>query len=125
MPAGNAKDFAYFRYVDDVGGNWAMRADKDWGGLAASGLAAFNAADPAWPRSARYRARKVLLIDPVSGRKTSRPIGPTATIRVAGQTVDTVVFGAAGVVTLTSQGFVPERRPHTGAIISKAEPIAH
>lgn len=124
MPAGNAKDFGYFRYVDDSGANWSIKTDKDWGGLAASGLAAFNAADPIWPSRGRYRLRKVILQDLVSGRKTARPIGPTASIRVAGQTVTTVVFGAAGTVTLTSLGFVGERRPHGGTIVSKPEPIA-
>ena len=126
MAVGNAVDFAWFRYTDDIGGHWSVKTDKDWGALAAAGFAAFNNADPAFPKTGRYRVRRVQLQDPVSTRITRRPIGSTgATIAVDGATVDVVVKRATGVVTLTSQGVIPERRPKKGAITSKAEPITH
>lgn len=120
----NAIDFSWFRYTADDGSHWSVKADKDWGGAAQSGLAALNLADPVWPRSARYRLRKVILQDVVSARKTSRILGtPTATAGVAGAIVTTLARGQIGTYTLTSLGIQSERRPHAGVIVSKPEPI--
>lgn len=124
MPTGNAIDFAYFRYTADDGSFWAMKVDKDWGGNAQSGLAARNAADPVWPHSQRYRARKCILQDSVSSRRTERILGTTgAAAGVPGTAVVTVARGAAGSYTLTSLGIVGEKRPHQAAIVSKPEPV--
>lgn len=124
MPAGNALDFIYRRYTDDTGAFWSVKVDQDWGNNAQSGLAAFNAADPVWPRSARYKTRKVLLQDLVSARKTTRVLGTSgAAAGVPGAVVVTVARGAAGSYTLTSLGVIGERRPHAGTIIHKPEPI--
>jgi hypothetical protein len=124
MPTGNAIDFAYFRYTADDGSHWSVKCDTDWGANAQSGLAAFNAADPLWPSSGRYRARKCLLQDATSTRKTSRVLGTAAaTAGVPGTAVVTVARGAAGSYTLTSQGIMPERRPHTGTVSHKPEPV--
>lgn len=126
MPTGNAIDFVYRRYTANDGSFWSVKVDTDWGTNAASGLAAFNAADPAWPRSARYRTRKVILQDLVSGRKTMRTLGTSAAAAgVAGATVDVAVRGASGVLTLTSLGQQAEKRPHVGAITAHPEPITH
>lgn len=124
MATGNAIDFAWRRYTADDGSFWSVRVDKDWGTLAASGLATYNAADPAWPHSKRYRTRKVLLQDLVSARRTARVLGTTAAAAgVSGATVATVARGAGGTYTLTSLGIQGEKRPHTGTIVSKPEPI--
>lgn len=124
MATGNAIDFGYFRYTADDGSFWSVKCDKDWGALGASGLGAFNAADPVWPASSRYRTRKVILQDPTSGRRTARVLGtPAAAAGVAGATVATVARGAGGTYTLTSLGIQGERRPHAGTIVSKPEPI--
>lgn len=124
MPTGNAIDFRYFRYTANDGTFWSVKADVDWGTNAASGLAAFNAADPVWPHSARYRTRKVILQDLVSGRKTQRILGTSgATAGVAGATVATVARGAAGTYTLTSLGQQAEKRPHAGTITNHPEPV--
>jgi hypothetical protein len=124
MATGNAIDFEYFRYTANDGSFWSMKVDKDWGGAATSGLAAFNAADPLWPRSARYQPRRVALQDPVSGRRTTRVAGTTtATCLTPGAIVTTVARGASGTYSLTSQGEIPEKRPKTAAIVSKPEPI--
>src|SRR5258708_39165038 len=91
MAVGNAIDFAYFRYTADDGSHWSVKCDTDWGANAQSGLAAFNAADPLWPSSGRYRARKCLLQDATSTRKTSRVLGTAAaTAGVPGTAVVTV-----------------------------------
>lgn len=124
MPTGNAIDFVYRRYTADDGSHWSVKVDSDWAADGSSGLAAFNAADPLWPSGGRYRTRKVLLQDLVSGRKTTRVLGTAAaTAGVPGATVATIARGASGAYTLTSQGIMPERRPHTGTIIHKAEPV--
>jgi hypothetical protein len=124
MATGNAVDFGWFRYTDDGGQFWAMKVDKDWGASGQSGLQAFNAADPAWPKSQRYRPRKAILQDLVSGRRTSRVLGTAgAAAGVAGTTVSGFVRGAGGTVPYTSLGIQAERRPKTGAIISKPEPV--
>lgn len=124
MPTGNAVDFAYFRYTADNGSHWSVKVDQDWGGNANSGLTAFNPADPAWPRSSRYRTRRVLLQDLTSGRKTTRVLGTSgAAAGVPGATVATVARGAGGVYSLTSLGVIGERTPKTGTITHKPEPI--
>lgn len=124
MATGNAIDFGYFRYTADDGSHWTVKCDKDWGALAASGLAAFNAADPVWPASARYKTRKVVLQDLVSSRRTTRILGAAgAAAGVKGATVATVARGATGTYTLTSLGPIGEKTPHAGTIVSKPEPI--
>ncbi len=124
MATGDAIDFGWFRYEDDNGNNWAVKTDKTWGALGDSGFAAFNAADPAWPKTGRYRVRRVQLQDPVSTRITRRPLGTLAAAAgVRGATVATKARGATGTYTLTSQGIIGERQPKTGTIASKAEPI--
>lgn len=121
---GNALDFVYKRYTDDTGRFWSIKTDQDWGNNAASGLGNFNAADLAWPRSARYRLRKVLLQDLVSGRKTTRPLGAVgAAAGVPGAVVVTAARGQTGNYTLTSLGVIGERQPKTGTITHKPEPI--
>lgn len=124
MPTGNGLDFVYRRYTDDTGRFWSVKVDSDWGSFAGSGLGAFNAADLAWPHSARYRTRKVVLQDLVSGRKTTRVLGAVgASAGVPGATITTVARGAGGTYTLTSLGVVGERQPKTGTITHKPEPI--
>lgn len=124
MPVGNALDFVYRRYTDDTGRFWSVKVDQDWAASAASGLGAFNAADLAFPKGARWRPRKVLLQDLVSGRKTTRILGTAgAAAGIPGAIVNTVARGAGGVYTLTSLGVVGERQPKTGTITHKPEPI--
>src|ERR1700737_3460818 len=114
--------FGYFRYTADDGSFWAVKADADWGALAASGLGAFNAADPRWPTGARYRTRKCILVDPTTGLKTTRTTGTVgATANTPGTTVNSVVRGSAGTVAYTSAGLIPERRPHTKVLIPAAD----
>lgn len=123
MPTGHGTNFEYFRYVDGAAANWSMRCDKAWGGLAASGFAAFNAADPLWPKSKRYRARQVLLQEATSTRVTRRPCGSSAaTILTPGATVTTYARGSAGLETLVSLGQIAERKPKTKVINSLPDP---
>lgn len=124
MATGNAIDFEYFTYTADDASAWSVKVDKTWGAAAASGLGAYDAANPVFPRTARYRPRMVALQDPVSGRRTTRVAGAAdATILVPGTTTVTSARGATGSYTLTSLGVIPEKRPKTAVIVSKAEPI--
>jgi hypothetical protein len=111
--------FAYFRYTDGNGAFWSVKTDADWGLLAASGFSAFNAADPAWPRSARYRLRKCILQDPTTGLKTARPTGSVgAGANTRGTVINSVVRGSAGTVGYVSLGMINERLPKTGILIA-------
>ncbi len=124
MAVGNAIDFAYFRYTAEDGSHWSVKCDTDWGANAQSGLGAFNAADIPWPRAQRYRTRKCILQDPVSGRKTARVLGTAgAAAGVRGTAVVTVARGAGGSYTLTSQGIQGEKMPKVGTITHKPEPV--
>lgn len=124
MATGNGIDFEWFRYTANDATHFAVKCDKDWGANADSGLATYNAADPVWVASPRNRLRKVALQDTVSGRRTQRVAGTaTAACLTPGATVTTVARGAGGTYTLTSLGEIPEKRPKTAVIISKAEPI--
>jgi hypothetical protein len=124
MATGNAVDFKWYQYTADDASTWSYKTDKTWGDNAASGMGAFSAADPVWPKGARYRARQVVLQDLVSGRRTLRVLGTAAaTAGVSGATVTAPVRGAAGTVTLTSLGIQGEKRPRASTIISKPEPI--
>lgn len=126
MPTGDATDFAYFDYTDDTGAHWQVKTDKDWGALAASGLAARDATKPVFPHSPRWRTRKAILQDAVSGRTTSRPTGTVAaTANTPGTAIDIKVRGASGVVTYSSIGMQPEKRPKAHAITSHPEPVTH
>lgn len=120
----NAVDFVYKRYTDNTGRFWSVKVEQDWGNNAASGLQAYNAADLAWPRAARYRTRKVVLQDLVSGRKTARILGQSgAAAGVPGAIVDTLARGQLGIYRLTSLGVTDEKQPKTGTIAHKPEPI--
>jgi hypothetical protein len=125
MATANSMNFGWFRYTDDQGGHWSVRAEAEWGAAGASGLAGYNAADPVFPTGYFYRTRKVLLQDLVSGRKTKRVLGTSAaSAGVPGATyASNTARGAGGTLTLTSLGTLPERKPHSGTIISKADEI--
>lgn len=119
MAAAENLRFGWFRYTADDGTFWAVRTDKEWGALAASGLAAFNAADKAFPNGNHYRKRTCLLNDPNTGINTKRVMGTqTATCGVRGTAISDFVRGSAGLNAFTSVGFQPERTPKTKPIIS-------
>lgn len=124
MAAGENLRFGWFRYTANDGTFWSVRADKEWGALAASGLAAYNAADPVWPSSKRMRLRRCLLNDPVTGITTKRTQGTVAaTAGVAGTVITDYVRGSAGLNTFNSIGYVPERRPRSKVIISPPDAV--
>lgn len=126
MPgAAEAVDFKWYRYVDDNGNFWAIKLDKTWGDDADSGMAAFNAADPAMPRNARFQPRTITLQDLVSSRKTNRVVGSVAAAAWtnAAFTQTTPVRGQNGTLLLTKIKNNGEKIPHGAAIVSKPEPI--
>jgi hypothetical protein len=114
--------FGYFRYTANDGSFWSVRADQDWGALAASGLGAFNQADPLWPHTRRYQTRKCILVDPTTGLKTTRTTGTiAATANTSGTVIVSVVRGSAGTVSYQSSGMIGEKRPHTKPLIPVAD----
>jgi hypothetical protein len=77
----NEPNKQWYRYVSDKGVNFGVMADQDWGNNAASGLTAFNAADPAFgPQSRNHRVRHALYRDPSTFRSKKVPVGTTAAL---------------------------------------------
>jgi hypothetical protein len=75
------KNRSWFRYVDDQARNWALMADTDWGENAASGLAAFNAADPPFGKQTRlHHPRRITYMDPVTFRTFVGVVGTSGAI---------------------------------------------
>lgn len=119
--AGQGLDFAWFRYSDAAtpANHWAMRVDTAWGSNAASGFAAFNAADPVWPRTRKYRARAVILTDSASGRRTELKVGAQgATVYAKGQQVTRYVRGLEDAITFTVTALVGEKQPNSNPKIN-------
>lgn len=109
MPATQANR-QWFRYVDDAGRNWAIQADQDWGLNAASGLAAFNAADPPFgPQSRRHHVRKAIYRDATTFRSRSLPVGTAAASAALPATLAVVIPGETAAVTYALAGRVPEK----------------
>jgi hypothetical protein len=109
MPA-TQKNFKWYRYVDDSARNWAIRADADWGDSAASGLAAFNAADPPFgPQSRRHHPRKVVYVDPTTFRTFTGIVGTAAAFAALAATHDVVIPGEVAAVTYNLSSKVGEK----------------
>lgn len=84
----------WFRYVTNSGVNMAIMADQDWGLNAASGLTAFNSADPPFgPQSRAHHVRKIVYIDPLTFRKRVLPVGTTAAVAGLPATLNVFVPG--------------------------------
>lgn len=76
--AADGKNFKLYRYVDNLGNNHSLRVDTTVGDDADYGFAAYNAADPLWVRTPRNYPRTVTLMDPVTHRTVTRPVGTEA-----------------------------------------------
>lgn len=100
----------WYRYVSDGGANFGIMADQDWGNNAASGLAAFNAADPAWgPQSRMHRTRKAVYRDPVTFRTVTHPVGTAAAFAALPSTISVPLPGTATAVTYNLAQRKPEK----------------
>lgn len=125
MPTSNMTDFKWYRYTDDDGNFWSVKADKTWGDNAESGLAAFNDADPVFIKSRAHHPRYIELIEPATGRTTTRVVGTLAADAwsEAGYTLAIPVRGLATTVTFNRARKVREaiRQPRT--IVSKDEVV--
>jgi hypothetical protein len=120
-----SRNFNWFRYVDDSGLNWAVRADAVWGALAASGLAAFNAADPVWGRQTRRRAiRTATYQDNVTFRTVRLPFGTAAAFTAAPATVAITVPGLETAITYSLKRKTAEKKPTPAAVRQSTEAVA-
>jgi len=98
--AATQRNFQWYRYVDDNARNWAIRADKDWGDAAASGLAAFNVADqPFGPQTRRHHPRKAIYRDATTFRTFTGIVGTSAAFAALPATHNVVVPGEVAAVT--------------------------
>lgn len=117
--SGQGLDFAWFRYTDNGGGHWSMRVDNAWGTAVASGFAAFNSADPVWPRARRYRSRSVIGTDSATGRRTQLKVGAaSATVFAKGQTFTRYVRGLEDAITFTVTKLIGEAQPSSNPKIN-------
>jgi hypothetical protein len=108
--AATQRNFKWYRYVDDKARNWAIRADADWGDSAASGLAAFNVADPPFGRqSNRHHPRFAIYQDPTTFRTFKGVVGTAAAYAALAATHDVVVPGEVAAVTYNLAGTIPEK----------------
>lgn len=107
---------SWFRYADNAGRNWAIQADTTWGANAASGLAAFNAADaPFGPQSRRHHVRKAVYRDPATFRVRVLPVGTVAADAALPATLAVLIQGQAATVTYGFAGRIPEKLAVAGA----------
>jgi len=108
--AATQKNFKWYRYVDDTTRNWALRADADWGDSTASGLAAFNAADPPFGRQTRrHHPRYVVYQDPTTFRTFKGVVGTPTAYGALASTHDVIVPGETAAVTYNLADKVPEK----------------
>jgi hypothetical protein len=108
--AATQRNFKWYRYVDDNARDWAIRADADWGDSAASGLAAFNAADPPFGRQTRrHSPRKVIYQDPTTFRTFTGIVGTAAAFAALAATHDVVIPGEVAAVTYSLAAKVGEK----------------
>jgi hypothetical protein len=104
------RNFEWYRYVDDNGRNWGIRASNTYGDTAAFGLAAFNAADPPFgPESRRHRVRKAVYRDPATFRTVTIPIGTAAAFAALPATLAVSIEGEADAVTYNLSSKIPEK----------------
>lgn len=104
--AATQRNLKWYRYVDNSARNWAIRADADWGDNAASGLAAFNVADPPFGRQTkRHRPRMAVYTDPTTFRTFRGIVGTSAAFAALPATHDVIIPGEVAAVTynLTAQ----------------------
>jgi hypothetical protein len=105
----NEPNKQWYRYVSDAGVNFGIMADQDWGNNAASGLTAFNAADPAFgPQSRTHHVRKVVYIDPATFRTVKHPVGTTTAFAALPATVSITLPGSVTAETYNLRQRIPE-----------------
>ena len=106
----NERNLQWYRYVSDAGVNFGIVADQDWGNNAASGLSAFNAADPAFgPQSRQHRVRKALYRDPVTFRTVKHPVGTSAAFTALPTTISVPLPGSVTPETYNLAQRIPEK----------------
>jgi hypothetical protein len=104
------RNFKWYRYVDNDGRNWALRADAEEGDNATFGLGAFNVADQAFgPQSRRHVPRRVVYQDPVTFRSRVVVVGTSAALAAVPATLSVSVPGNAAPVTYNLAGDLPEK----------------
>lgn len=108
--AADQRNLKWYRYVDNAGRNWAIRADAAWGDSTDSGLAAFNPADPPFgPQTRRHHPRKAIYTDSTTFRQFVGIVGTTAADAALPSTHAVHVPGNTALVTYNLTGRVPEK----------------
>lgn len=90
----------WFTYVTNSGVSMSIMADEVWGNSTASGLTAFNAANPPFgPQNRAHHVRKIVYIDPATFRKRVLPVGTTAAVAALPPTLQVFIPGEVTAVT--------------------------
>jgi hypothetical protein len=110
--AGNEKNFAWFKYVDDQAVNWNVRGESGGAGSAIDGHAT-DLTLPSFGRQSRRRhVRKCVWKSPGQHSVDTIIYTPAAYAAiVAGATLAVPVPGSAGTITYTLAGKIPEKQP--------------
>lgn len=77
MPAAQ-RNWQYFTYESGDGTTYNIRADADWGAVAAHGLAARANGQPTFIATGRKKPRSVTYTDLTTGRSRTGPVGTSA-----------------------------------------------
>jgi hypothetical protein len=110
------RNFKWYRYVDEDGRNWGIRADQDAGDIAAFGLTAFNSADPPFgPQSRLHHPRKRVYVDATTFRKRVVIVGTSAAQATVPLTMTVSVPGETATVTYDKSVIIAEKLQVPGA----------
>lgn len=116
------RNWGYFTYESADGTTYNIRADADWGAIAAHGLAARANGQPTYIASGRRKPRSVTYTDLTTGRSRTGPVGTDAAFNAlnVGDTHDFPVPGEVAAVTYTLTRKTSEKAP--GSVVATSLP---
>jgi hypothetical protein len=104
------RNFKWYRYTDNKGRTWAIRADAEQGDNATFGLAAFDSADPPFgPQSRRHAPRRAVYQDNTTFRTRVVVVGTAAAEAALPLTLNVSIPGDGATVTYNFAGNLPEK----------------
>jgi len=121
MPAVQS-NWQYYTYESDDGTSYNIRADVEWGGVAAHGLAARANGQPRYIASGTRKPRSVTYTDLTTGRTRTGPVGTAAAFAAlsVGDTHDFAIMSEVAAVTYTLTRKTGEKSP--GSVIATSLP---
>lgn len=68
-------NFKWYKYVDNIGGEWSIKVSKLVGDDVAFDFGAWDSTKPVIAQTGPNRARTISWVDPNTGRMTKTPVG--------------------------------------------------